>query len=552
MMISCTLYAAVSRTCHGMKSWLDSFIHNTYLVHTCIWGISAVSIIVPFFTDSIGPAGYTCWIIEHPRPFGIIWRFTFFYGIGFIVILISIYQSFKVRGWVKLLVLTKMHEVMQQKGEILPRDKGASWSTLQEMRKRAGSAGARVFLQHSSIIRLHHQLKWYPVVLTISWGYRCSCRLNEAMSHYVNEERYLDTENSTAGLLFIFAGGFATQATLNFFIYGFTPAVRKAWLTLWHEVVVEGNMRSIARFESYAVSPPIEEDDGYDPRYEDSESDVYPYNGGWGSQNQFNAASHGQQSASASASSSSSSSTKPTLTPGSGGGISKPKPVIVSSRTMSLESTGEEPPPPRLEGWLEVQMEISNTLSPMFTPTHTNTTPLNTTPEVIKKTKKPLYKRKPKFLKKFKNKNKSDSPTKQNENNDDEDNEDLNISSTNTSSSHNNNNEIYEKRYVVMDIDSRCLIYDMNKFSKYDINKHKETRKDLRFVGNIEIVSSLNGASASGGAEDIGDIESGLKNKSIYLVVDDWKFKAKSNEEALKWVDALEDWRDWLLLHAPF
>eukprot|EP00615_Pteridomonas_danica_P002792 CAMPEP_0114369382 /NCGR_PEP_ID=MMETSP0101-20121206/31631_1 /TAXON_ID=38822 ORGANISM="Pteridomonas danica, Strain PT" /NCGR_SAMPLE_ID=MMETSP0101 /ASSEMBLY_ACC=CAM_ASM_000211 /LENGTH=283 /DNA_ID=CAMNT_0001520209 /DNA_START=343 /DNA_END=1194 /DNA_ORIENTATION=- len=212
-----------------------------------------------------------------------------------------------------------MHEVMQQKGEILPRDKGASWSTLQEMRKRAGSAGARVFLQHSSIIRLHHQLKWYPVVLTISWGYRCSCRLNEAMSHYVNEERYLDTENSTAGLLFIFAGGFATQATLNFFIYGFTPAVRKAWLTLWHEVVVEGNMRSIARFESYAVSPPIEEDDGYDPRYEDSESDVYPYNGGWGSQNQFNAASHGQQSASASASSSLNSNSRNSGSGGIGG-----------------------------------------------------------------------------------------------------------------------------------------------------------------------------------------------------------------------------------------
>jgi hypothetical protein len=38
--------------------------------------------------------------------------------------------------------------------------------------------------------------------------------------------------------------------------------------------VVEGNITSVARFESYAVQPPkeIEDDDGYDPRYDDSES----------------------------------------------------------------------------------------------------------------------------------------------------------------------------------------------------------------------------------------------------------------------------------------
>jgi hypothetical protein len=37
--------------------------------------------------------------------------------------------------------------------------------------------------------------------------------------------------------------------------------------------VVEGNITSVARFESYAVQPPKEiEDDGYDPRYDDSES----------------------------------------------------------------------------------------------------------------------------------------------------------------------------------------------------------------------------------------------------------------------------------------
>lgn len=46
-MISCTLYATVSRTCLGQPSCLDKFIHNNMLVHGCIWSLSAISIIVP-------------------------------------------------------------------------------------------------------------------------------------------------------------------------------------------------------------------------------------------------------------------------------------------------------------------------------------------------------------------------------------------------------------------------------------------------------------------------------------------------------------------------
>lgn len=221
---------------------------------------------------------------------------------------------------------------------------------------------------------------------------------------------------------------------------------------------------------------------------------------------------------------------------GEGGGgsrlsHSKPNPITVSSRKMSIESTGEEAPPPLLKGWLTVYVNSSDSNNKEEEDGGGGEGTTN-----VKK-KKPLYKRKPKFMKNFKKKSITE----------DCDNEDEASGGA------------YMKKYVFIDQSTASLVFSSKKVKsppKYE-SKNKDgaemEMRDLRLVGNIEINhnENLEHYAKDKSAEDV-DVEAGLKLASQFFIVDDWKFQAESSEDALKWVDALEDWRDWLLLHAPF
>ena len=55
VVLALTMYAAV--VLHGRSSSLASFLDNTVAVHAVVWGLAAMTTIVPLFADAYGPAG---------------------------------------------------------------------------------------------------------------------------------------------------------------------------------------------------------------------------------------------------------------------------------------------------------------------------------------------------------------------------------------------------------------------------------------------------------------------------------------------------------------
>jgi hypothetical protein len=54
--------------------------HRPVYSHCFVWGIASTCAILPFTTNSYGPAGPWCWIQLDPRPWGGIWMIASFFG----------------------------------------------------------------------------------------------------------------------------------------------------------------------------------------------------------------------------------------------------------------------------------------------------------------------------------------------------------------------------------------------------------------------------------------------------------------------------------------
>lgn len=97
---------------------------------------------------------------------------------------------------------------------------------------RSGSSGRRIQTHDSqrdnAISKVQRQLKWYPLVLLLSWTGSTIFRARETFDKNVQLN-----SNSRSFFEVVFANGSFLQACGHVLVYGYTPMVRRLWYRRW-------------------------------------------------------------------------------------------------------------------------------------------------------------------------------------------------------------------------------------------------------------------------------------------------------------------------------
>lgn len=193
-------------------------LENRKVLFMLTFGTSFVMMMLPVTTSSYGPSGAWCWI-KGDRA-GTIWRYTIFYGPLWCAFFWNSFSYFKV---VKAITqFAKMSKVTEQQRRL---------------------------------IKLANQLRWYPIILVVSWFFLTLMRI----FHSVDPDR--DVYHITVvGSCFRGLYGF-----FNAMAYGMTPSVKEKWRELYDKVKANG-LKAI-----FNLDPRSPSDFGLD---EDSENEV--------------------------------------------------------------------------------------------------------------------------------------------------------------------------------------------------------------------------------------------------------------------------------------
>ncbi|CAM9692271.1 unnamed protein product [Ascophyllum nodosum] len=162
--------------------------------HVFVWGGALVSMLLPFTSNSYGPAGPWCWIKMYPPRVGIMWRYVVLYVPLWVAIL------YNIRVYVRILqVLRRFSAGIDGVGA-----SGASVGPSAE--------------QHARMAKFMQRLLWYPAVLIIAWTFATINRIYDIFH----------PSNPIFGLFFMHQMLLSLQGLMNAVVYGSTDSVRSA------------------------------------------------------------------------------------------------------------------------------------------------------------------------------------------------------------------------------------------------------------------------------------------------------------------------------------
>jgi uncharacterized membrane protein YgcG len=207
LLISLSLYSVIGDM-DAKYQILRDFINNHGYHHLFVWVYSGICAGIPLLTHKVyGPSGGgDCGFVfssnksiyfSIPLEWFNIWS----------VILITCVVSYVLRG--KLLAIIAVDDRIRETITIPNQTRS---------------------LQVQRIVDLHDQLKWYPIILLVSWATNTGIRAYQMVTN---------TDFSTMPLwlanTFSLTRATAWQAILNAIAYGLTPLVRN----LWYEMLLE-------------------------------------------------------------------------------------------------------------------------------------------------------------------------------------------------------------------------------------------------------------------------------------------------------------------------
>lgn len=227
LLISLSMYSIIADM-EVKQQLLRKFVMNHPLHHICVWGYSAICASIPLFFH--GAYGYSggggCGFIfssDRSKYFSIAFQWLNIWTVIFLTCLICCVLRGKLQA-----VIAVDDEVRKQLS-----------------RSVSGGENEKRSPQAQRIIELHHQLKWYPIILLIGWSLTTSIRLYQMITDTDFDDMPEWIEDT-----FTLTTGPTLQAVLNAIAYGFTPLVRTLWREMLSEIYTSGNLLILFKFGS--------------------------------------------------------------------------------------------------------------------------------------------------------------------------------------------------------------------------------------------------------------------------------------------------------------